>query len=443
MGRVVRRARELLHSWNAFEDAPINGANAASGSSVNRGARPPARYVSDRSITTSIYTRLAVDFSQVEFFHAMLDKTTGTAVDVVQDTLHERLTLDPNIDQTAQHLKQDIAMTMFEQGHAAIVPIDADLDPTLSEGYTINQLRVGRVVQWFTRKVTVEVYDDREVDKLGNPVSGGVAKAITLPKDMVAIVENPFYGVMNEPNGILARLQRKLAILDALDEAAGSGKLDIIFQLPYTVRGDKRKEIAEQRRRDLAEQLKDDELGIGYIDVSEKVIQLNRPVTNKLLEQIEYLYKMVFDQLGLTPEIMNGSADQDKVNQYYDRTIEPLANATALEFKRKFLSKNARTRGHSIEIYRDPLKLIPISELAEVVDKLLRNAAITANEIRPKIGYMPSKDPLANQLRNPNMPNSDQGLPDGSPASTPPNPTPPQEVSNATGLPSDGQAVQA
>lgn len=436
MGRVVR---SLKHAWNIFSDGPQDsGGGWAAGSSMGyRASRPPARYVSDRSILASIYTRLSVDFSQVEFFHAKVDQTSGVATEVVRDTLHERLTLDPNIDQTAQHFKQDIAMTMFEQGHAVIAPIDADLDPLATKGYTINQLRVGRVVTWYPRKVTIEVYDDREVDNMGRKVDGGKVKQMTVPKDIVCIIENPFYGVMNEPNGILARLQRKLAILDAIDEAAGSGKLDIIFQLPYTVRGDKRREIAEKRRQDLAEQLKDDELGIGYIDVSEKVIQLNRPVTNKLLEQIEYLYKMVFDQLGLTPEIMNGSADQDKINAYYDRTIEPLANAAALEFKRKFLTKTARSQGHSVEIYRDPLKLIPIKELAEVVDKLLRNAALTANEIRPKIGYMPSKDPLANQLRNPNMPNDDQGLP----ASTPPNGSP-QEVKDAEGLPVDGTPVE-
>jgi hypothetical protein len=423
MGRVVR---SLMHGWNLFKDGPQDAGGYAAGNSMGyRASRPPARYVSDRSILASIYTRLAVDFSQVEFFHAMTDDK-GIPMNVINDDLQNCLSLDPNIDQTAQHFKQDIAMTMFEQGHAAVIPVDMDRDPVGTDSYNIKQLRVGRVVTWFPRKVTVEVYDDRETDDAGNPVNGGVVKQMTVPKEWVAIVENPFYTVMNEPNGLLMRLQRKLAILDALDEAAGSGKLDIIFQLPYTVRGDKRKAIADQRRKDLADQLKDDELGIGYIDVSEKVIQLNRPVTNKLLEQIEYLYKMVFAQLGLTQEIMDGSAGQDQINIYYDRTIEPLANATALEFKRKFLTKTARTRKHSVEIYRDPLKLIPISELAEIVDKLLRNAAITANELRPKIGYMPSSDPLANQLRNPNMPNSDQGIP----ASTLETPTPPQEVSN-------------
>jgi hypothetical protein len=287
-------------------------------------------------------------------------------------------------------------------------------------------MRVGRVVGWYPRRVTVEIYDDREVDEDGKLVNGGVMKQVTLPKDQVAIIENPFYNIMNEPSGVLQRLIRKLALLDTIDEAAGSGKLDLIFQLPYTVRGDSRQKQAEKRRADLAAQLKDDELGIGYIDVSEKVIQLNRPIENKLLEQIQFLYTQLYAQLGITPEIMNGTATQDAINNYYDRTQEPIATAVSLEIKRKFLTKTARTQGHSIEIYRDPLKLIPISELAEVADKLIRNAVVTANEFRPKIGFRPSDQPGANMLVNPNMPMSDQ-------VSAPE--IPPKEVDNGQGLP--------
>lgn len=413
MGRVLR---SLKHSWNVFKDGPRDAGFSAGPSYSYRQNRSPARYYNDRSIIGSIYTRLAVDLSMVQFIHARLDEN-DVAAELIKGSLHDRISLDANIDQTSQMLFQDAAFTMFEQGVAAIVPIDTTIDPSVSASYDIGSLRVGRVMGWYPRRVTVEIYDDRETDEAGNPVNGGVMKQVTLPKDMVSIIENPFYNVMNEPNGTLQRLIRKLAILDGIDEAAGSGKLDLIFQLPYAVRGESRRVQAEKRRADLATQLKDDELGIGYIDVSEKVIQLNRPVNNKLLEQIEYLINQTYSELGLTAEIMNGTASRDTINNYFDRTIEPIANAIALEMKRKFLTKTARTQGQSIEIYRDPLKLIPIAELAEVADKLTRNAIVTSNEFRPKIGFRPSKDPAANQLRNPNMPMDDQ---EPSPVKQPP-----------------------
>lgn len=408
MGRVLRT---LKHGWNVFKDPPKTEPRSfGPGQAFSpRQARSPARYFSDRSIIGSIYTRMAIDFALVEFNHVILNDD-DVVKEIFKDALNDCLALDPNIDQSAFTFKVDLAMTMFEQGHAAIVPTDANLDPSVTTSYDIRSMRVGRVVNWHPRHVTVEVYDDRDVDEQGHPVNGGVTKQVTLPKQFVAIIENPFYGVMNEPNGVLQRLKRKLALLDDIDEAAGSGKLDLIFQLPYAVRGDSRKKQAEERREALRQQLQDDELGIGYIDVSEKVIQLNRPIDNKLLDQIMFLYGQVFDQLGLTKEIMNGTADQKTINNYYDRTIEPIATAVALEEKRKFLTKTARTQGHSIEIYRDPLKLIPIDELAEIADKLIRNAVLTTNEFRPKIGYRPSKDPEANKLRNPNMPLDDQGI---------------------------------
>lgn len=404
MGRVVRT---LKHSWNVFKDGPRDSSYGGSMTMSPRASRSPARYFNDRSFVGSIYNRLAVDFANVEFFHAKLDEN-DVAVEIVRDALNNCLTLDPNIDQSAHALKIDFAMTMFESGHAAIAPVDANMDPLESASYDIQNMRVGRIVGWKPRHVMLELYDDREEDDNGEPVNGGITKQVVLPKSDVVIVENPFYTIMNEPNGLLQRLIRKLAILDSIDEAAGSGKLDLIFQLPYTVRGESRQQQAEKRRADLRNQLKDDELGIGYIDVSEKVIQLNRSVDNKLLEQIEYLAKQVMSELGLTPEIMNGTANTDTINNYYDRTIEPIAQATALEFKRKFLTKTARTQRHSVEYYRDPLKLIPISELAEVADKLIRNAVLSANEFRPKIGYRPSNQPGADKLQNPNMPVEDQ-----------------------------------
>lgn len=407
MGRVVRAFK---HSWNAFVDGPKDiTPQHLGGSSMGspRQQRSPIRYINDRSIIGSIYNRLAIDVSSVEFFHCKLDEN-DVASEIVRDSLNECISLNPNIDQSSQAFKLDIAMTMFEIGHAAIVPIETTINPVESTSYDIKSMRVGRVVGWYPRKVTVEIYDDREVDGVGAMVNGGIIKQVTLPKSMISIVENPFYSVMNEPSGTLQRLITKLSLLDSIDQAAGSGKLDILFQLPYTIRGESRKDQAEKRRNDLRTQLREDELGIAYIDVSEKVIQLNRPVDNKLLDQIEYLTKELYTNLGLTPEIMNGTAERDTINNYYDRTIEPIANAMALEMKRKFLTKTSRTQRHSIEIYRDPLKLIPISDLPEVADKLIRNAVITANEFRPKIGYRPSGDPRANELQNPNMPVDDQ-----------------------------------
>lgn len=423
MGRVVK---SLKHGWNAFTKPQEPGFSAGpmSGSSGSRTNRQSIRYYSDKSILGSIYNRLAVDFAQVEFFHAKLDDN-DVAVEVIRDSLNDTLTLDPNIDQTAFALKVDLALTMFESGEAAVYPTDADLDPSQTNSYDIRAMRVATVAGHFPRRVTINLFDDRETDEAGNPVNGGVTKQLTVMKKNTAIIVNPFWSIMNEPNGTLQRLKKKLALLDGVDEAAGSGKLDMIIQLPYTVRGDSRQKQAETRRENLRQQLKDDELGIGYIDISEKIIQLNRPVENKLLDQIKELYDQLYAELGLTPEIMNGTASRDTINNYFDRTIEPVATAVSQEFKRKFLTKTARTQRHSIEIYRDPLKLIPTSDLAEIVDKLTRSSVATANDIRPKIGLMPSSDPKANQLGNPNMPVSDQ-----MPAE------PPKEVDDGQGIPS-------
>lgn len=425
MGRVIRKLNELRHGWNAFDDAPRTVAEYGGYTQSPRAQRSTRMYYSDRSFVGSIYNRLAVDYSSVQFMHCMLDEN-DVATELVRDDLQRMLNLTANIDQSAQALKQDFAHTMFEHGHACIIPTDCNMDPLESASYDIKTARVGTVAAWRPRHVTVNVYDDREVDEDGKPVNGGVVKQITLPKDWVVIQENPFYTVMNEPNGLLQRLIRKLNLLDSIDEAAGSGDLDIILQLPYAVRSESREKQAKERRDLLRKQLKDDELGIGYIDVSEKVIQLNRPVQNKLLEQIEYLAAAVKSELGITDEILNNTANSDTLNNYFDRTIEPIANGTALEIKRKWLTKTAITQRHSIEIYRDPLKLIPIGELAEIVDKLRRNSVVSANEIRPKIGFMPSSDPAANDLGNPNMPIADQP---GAPLEAPqPAPQPPQEV---------------
>lgn len=430
MGRIRRQiSKEFKHGWNAFRDAPKERTYGGGYAANPRSNRGPARYFNDRSFIGSIFNRLAVDFALLEFYHAKLNED-GVPIEIVNDGLNRCLTLDANIDQSAFALKVDWAMTLFEQGTSCLVPIDCDMDPLVSASYDIRDVRVGRVMAWHPRHVSMMVYDDREVDGSGNPVNGGISKQITLPKDMTMVVENPFYTIMNEPNGLLQRLITKLSILDTIDEAAGSGKLDLILQLPYTVRGESRQTQAQKRRDDLRAQLKDDELGIGYIDVSEKVIQLNRPIENKLLDQIQYLMDAVMAELGLTKEIMNGTASKDTINNYYDRTIEPISTAFRLEAKRKFLTKTAVTQRHSIEAYRDPLQNIPLSELAEVADKLIRNAVLTANEFRPKIGFRPSNQPGADKLVNPNMPAEDQAAATGEAA--------PKEVTDV-GLPSSDQ----
>lgn len=424
MGRVMR---QLKHGWNVFQNGERDFGQGAPTTMAPPSRGGNTRYFNDRSFVGSIYNRLAVDFSMVEFYHAKLDDQ-GVAIDMVADPLNDCLTLDPNIDQTAFELKMDFAMSLFQNNHAAVVPVDATMDPLESGSYDIKNLRIGRVVGWRPRHVSVEVYDDREVDDEGEPVNGGITKQVYCRKQDVGIVINPFYGIMNEPNGQLQRLLAKWDLLDKIDEKQGNEKLDIIFQLPYTVRGDSRKQQAEDRRAALSEQLQNDPLGIGYIDVSEKVIQLNRPIDNKLLEEIQELANGVMSELGLTREIMNGTASRDQINNYYDRTIEPIATAFTQETKRKFLTKTARTQNHSIEYFRDPLKLIPIDELAEVSDKLIRNRVVTVNEFRPKIGYRPSKDPGANAFVNPNMPVHDQQAPD--PAAQPAPQPPAKEVPN-------------
>lgn len=424
MGRAVSA---LQHGWNLFKNPLPEAGNLGGSMTMPRPNRSPARYYNSKSITSRIYTRLAVDFAMVEFYHAMLNDE-DVAIDVVRDSLNDCLTLDPNIDQSAFAMKVDLALTMFEQGHVAVVPIDCDLNPNETASYDIRDMRVATIAGWHAREVTLMVYDDRTHDDEGNPVNGGITKQMRSDKSITAIIENPFYNVMNEPSGNLQRLKRKLEILDGIDEAAGSGKLDMLLQLPYTVRGTSRQAQAKLRRDELRTQLKDDELGLGYIDVSEKVIQLNRPINNKLLEEIQELHTAVYDELGLTPAIMNGSADRDTINNYYDRTIEPISTAVQLEYKRKFLTKTARTRRHSIEVYRDPLKLIPLNELAEIMDKGTRSGVATPNDLRPKIGLRPSKQPQANVLGNPNMPIEDRigtGIP-----TAPPAPAAPEEVTN-------------
>lgn len=419
MGRVTRRFGELLHGVNQFDQERRVDAGWEHGLSMARdsGAMNTApRFYRDRSMIEAILVRLAIDVAMVDFIHVMLDKDNDVPIERVRSILDQRLTIDANIDQTSFQWKFDMAMTMFKNEVAVLAPIQTTYDIAQTDSFDIQSMRVGTVSSWYPRRVMVNLYDDREVDSSGKPVNGGIRKDLLYNKDEVCIVQNPFSGVMNAPNSIMQRLMETWAQQDAQNREIASGKLDMLIQLPYVTRGAKRQDMAQKRRQELRDQLKEDELGIGYIDASEKVIQLNRPVNSQLPDQLDKLYQQALDQLGLTPAIMNGSASADELNAYYDRTIEPLCTAIQQEIKRKFLTQNARTRRHSIEIYRDPLKLIPIGELAEITDKVLRNAAVTANELRPKIGYFPSKDPAANMLMNPNMPVEDQ-MGGGSPTS--------------------------
>lgn len=442
MGRVVRaiqeltRGGELQHAWNAFDEPPdeIGWQHGPSQPFNSRGfSRGSSRIYSDKSMIAAIKLRIALDVASVEFYHAMTDTANGTPLSVVRDSLNERLTLSANIDQTAFAMKVDMILTMFD-GEVAVCPIETSVNPKETGSFDIGSLRVGTVSTYYPRSVVCNVYDDREVDtRTGQPVNGGVRKDLPFSKWEVAIVENPFYTVMNEPNGRLQRLLRNIELLGQINEAAGSGKLDLLVQLPVQVRGEKRMAEAEKRRQNLRDQMKDDELGIGYIDITEKVIQLNRPINNTLHEQIDRDMKYVMAEMGISEGVMNGTASGDELNTYMDRTIEPICTAFQLEFKRKFLTANARGRGHSIETYKDPLKFIPLEKLGETVDHLLRNAAVTVNEIRPKIGFFPSDDPKANELVNPNMPADKQATGGVDPAglpSAPGSPGEPDELDN-------------
>lgn len=370
----------------------------------------------ERSIISSIYTRLAVDAAAVDIRHVRLDDENRYVEDI-DSGLNNCLTIEANIDQAARALRQDIVLTMFDKGVAAIVPVETTSDPTTTGSYDIKTLRVGHVVAWYPEHVRVELYNEKK----------GQRQEITLEKKFVAIVENPFYGVMNEPNSTLQRLIRKLNLLDTVDEQVSSGKLDMIIQLPYIIKSEARRQQAQQRRLEIEQQLRGSKYGIAYTDGTEKITQLNRPVENNLLKQVEYLVDMLFMQLGLTKEIMNGTANEATMKNYYNRTIEPFTTAIVESMKRTFLTKTARAQNQSIVSFRDPFKLVPINELAEIADKFARNEILTANEIRQIVGIKPAKDAKADQLINSNMPqgSTDPALP----------PQPPRRVPSVLGTP--------
>jgi hypothetical protein len=393
----------LKHAWNAFTNQDPDRRSHMDEYGSSYSARPDRvrmPFTNEKTIISSIYARLSVDVAATPIRHVRLDKE-GRFVEDVDSGLNSCLKLEANIDQGARAFRQDIAFTLFNVGVAALVPVDTTLDPENTGGYDIRTIRCGTVVSWFPQHVRVSLYNDRT----------GRREELTLSKKVVAIVENPLYAVMNEPNSTLQRLIRKLNLLDAVDEASSSGKLDMIIQLPYVIKSEARRQQAEQRRQDIEFQLKGSQYGIAYTDGTEKITQLNRPAENNLMKQVEYLVEMLYAQLGLTEDVMNGTADEKAMINYYNRTIEPILGAVAEAMKRTFLTKTGRSQGQSIEYWRDPFKLVPIADLAEIADKFTRNEIITSNEMRQAIGMKPSTDKKADELRNSNMPQSELGAP--------------------------------
>ena len=379
--------------WNAFFNR--DPTNYWTDTGVGYTYRPDrVRFTrgNERSIITSVFNRIALDAAQIDIVHAVLDDNDRFKC-VKESGLNTCLNLEANIDQTGRAFKQDIFMSLMDEGSVAIVPVDTDNDPEDTSSYDILSMRTGKVLEWYPAHVKVRVYNDRI----------GRKEDIMLPKDMVAIVENPFYAVMNEPNSTLQRLIRKLNLLDVIDEQSGSGKLDLIIQLPYTIKTEARRQQAENRRKDIEMQLSNSKYGIAYTDGTEHITQLNRPVENNLMKQIEYLTNMLYSQLGITQAVLDGSADETTMLNYNNRTVEPMVSAVVDAMKRTYLTKTARSQKQSILFFRDPFKLVPVSSVADLADKLTRNEIMTSNEIRQILGIKPSSDPNADELRNKNL----------------------------------------
>lgn len=391
----------IRRMWNAFaKDDRFDYGLAPTGSVGFGSSRPDRvrlRFTNERSIISSIYTRLAIDFAAIDIRHVELDDK-GRYSDDVDSRLNDCLTFEANIDQGPRQFRQDVAMTLFDKGVAVIVPIDTTTNPENGERFDVVTMRVGEVTSWYPRHVRVNVYNDN--------IEKGVREEITLPKRQVAIVENPLYAVMNESNSTLQRLIRKLNLLDTVDEQSGSGKLDLIIQLPYVIKSEARKQQAEQRRQDIEFQLKGSQYGIAYTDGTEKITQLNRPAENNLLKQVEYLTNMLYGQLGLTEEIMNGTADEKSMLNYFNRTIEPLVAAFIEGMQRTLIGRAGTANRERIKYFQNPFKLVPLGDLAEIADKFTRNEIMTSNELRAFIGLKPSTDPKADMLINSNMPQS-------------------------------------
>ena len=401
----------LKHAWNAFLNKdPTSNYTPMGSSYYYRPDRPRMSRGNERSIVTSVYNRIALDVAAINIQHCKLDDS-GRFTEVVDSKLNNCLNLEANIDQTGRAFIHDVVISMFDEGCVAIVPVDTTFNPNVTGAYDILSMRTAKIIQWYPKHVKVRVYNDNTGEK----------EEIVLPKSTVSIIENPLFAVINEPNSTMQRLIRKLNLLDAIDEQSGAGKLDLIIQLPYIIKSEARKQQAEQRRKDIEMQLAGSKYGIAYTDGTERITQLNRSVDNNLMKQIEYLTSMLYSQLGITQAILDGTADEKTMLNYYDRTIEPIVSAIVDEMKRKFLTKTARSQNQSIEFFRDPFKLVPVNELAEIADKFTRNEIMTSNEFRQVVGMKPSDDPKADELRNSNLNHPDEGKEQSQPVSEVPN----------------------
>ena len=387
----------FTHAWNAFfnKDPTIEEYKYPPYPTIITSSRPDRVRLTignERTIVTSVYNRIAMDVASLSIQHVKLDQT-GRFEDTVDSNLNSCLTWETNKDQTPRSFFMDVVLSLFDEGCVAIVPVDTEDDPFDTTSLDILSMRTGKILEWRPDEVKVKVYNDRT----------GQKEDLLLPKRMVAIIENPFYAVMNEPSSTVRRLTRKLALLDAVDEQSGSGKLDLIVQLPFSIKSPTRKEQAENRRKDIEMQLANSKYGIAYIDATEHVTQLNRSLENNLMEQVKFLTETLYSQLGITEEIMNGTAEERVMNNYYTRTVEPVISAIVDEMKRTFITQNSRTRGYSIMYFNQPFKLVPANDMANIADKFTRNEIMTSNEIRQIIGMKPSKDPSADELRNKNI----------------------------------------
>lgn len=399
----------LKHAWNVFMNVRPVEPFQALGSYGTRPDRLRPRYVNEKTIYQSILARIALDFSAVEIKHVRVDDQ-GRYESDIDSGLNSCLDLEANLDQAGREFRIDIALSLFEEGFIAIVPTDVTVDPFITGSWDVLTMRVGRITQWYPKQVRVSVYNENT----------GLREEVLVDKRYVAIVTNPLYSVMNEPNSTLQRLIRTLGQLDAVGEQSASGKLDLIIQLPYTVKSEARREQARQRAKDMEFQLKGSQYGIAYTDGTEKVVQLNRSAENNLMKTVEWLTDLLYSQLGITTAVMNGTAPPPEMQNYYNRTLEPILTAVAQAMRRSFLTKTARTQGQSIMFFYDPFKVIPIDQIADIVDKLTRNEVLSSNEFRQIFGRRPSKDPKADQLRNSNMPQSELGQ--NNPPALPPKP---------------------
>lgn len=390
----------LKNAWNVFRnrEPPLGPWTYGAGNSI-RPDRPHYSRGNERTIATAVYNRISMDVSAVDIVHVNLDDA-GRFTDIRDSSLNQCLTVEANIDQTGRALIQDIVVSMFDEGYVAVIPTDATTNPERTTVYDIFELRTAKIVEWYPKHVKVNAYDEQT----------GRHKEVVVPKSMTAIIENPFYAVMNEPNSVLKRLINKMVLMDRVDNHLGSNKFDLILQMPYTIRNQTKQEAANMRLKNIEDQLANSQYGIAYVDATEKITQLNRPLENNLLKQIEYFTDQFYGQMGITNEILNGTANEATMLNYTNRVVEPICAAIVDEFNRKFLTKTARTQGQAIMYFKDPFRLVPVSQVAEIADKMTRNEIMTSNEIRQIIGMKPSDDPAADELRNKNLSQSTEAI---------------------------------